>query len=303
MQFFKKPLKLNPAVAMYLAGAWVLGATFLFAAVSKTFYFQEFADNLAIYGIKNHGLQLALGSAVIGAEFLLGTALFFSERTKSALLCACALLALFATETLGHWSGLQNSQCGCFGPLSSSGPGMSLLHQAVLLVIGVAALIAAPLQSQTIVQSRFLRIGLSSIVIMAAAIYSFAAHPAGNIRLADQRGLQVRAVLSATCPHCRAMARQVYLLQQQVKQSPFVIYLGAQSNEEINNFNTAAGVHLQYVPVTFRQLQSLSRQVPAIQIVKNGEIVKDWVGEVPSAAEVDSAVNGFSENAAGPRSN
>lgn len=84
-------------------------------------------------------------------------------------------------------------------------------------------------------------------------------------------------------------AREIGLLHRNVDPLGFTIYLGAQSNAEIEDFIKTTGVHLNYVPVTFRQLQSMSSRVPAVQIVSHGEIAGNWIGEMPSADEIRRA--------------
>lgn len=283
----------NPVLSiMYSCGLGILGGLFLFASLSKVLDFQQFLQGLALYGIRSHTWQELTGIAVIFLEVILGTWVLLGQRVKLPLQGALALLLLFALETSIHWSALKGASCGCFGPLSSDGPGASLLHQSLALLIVSGLFLVNHHFPRLREQGRGLRTGVGILAVTAGILYGFIIHPPSSIaQVGDANGIQVRAVLSASCSHCREVAKEVGLLQKQIDSSKFTIYLGAQTSEEIDDFIRTSGANLTYVPVTFRQLQSMSTSVPAIQIVVHGEIVRNWVGEMPSAAEVRTALN------------
>jgi hypothetical protein len=190
-----------------------------------------------------------------------------------------------------HWSALQSAQCGCFGPLSATSPAMSMMHEAAILLV-VFFLLKGLSRGGMPAPTHTGRVWATLGLVAAALGYSVVIHPpqAGGV-VHRGPGLEVRVVLSATCAHCRQLAGNVQSLQQQLHSPEVTIYLGAQTSDEIDDFMKTTGVHLVYVPVTFRQLQQMSPSVPAVQILSNGAILQNWVGEVPSAGELQSALN------------
>lgn len=271
-------------------GLCLLGVVFIFAAVTKAVYFQSFIDSLAAYGIHAHGLQVPLGNGLILFELLLGVSVVAGWQVRRALQSMCALLVFFILETVVHWSALQSVQCGCFGPLSATGPGMSMVHEGLILLVAfllLKLLFRVGMPTAWHAGRMWATLGL----VAAALVYSVVVHPpqaSGVIHRGP--GLEVRVVLSATCAHCRQLAGNVQSLQQQMHSPEVTIYLGAQTSDEIDDFVKTTGVQLVYVPVTFRQLQQMSSSVPAVQIVRNGAILKNWIGEVPSLGELQSAL-------------
>jgi uncharacterized membrane protein YphA (DoxX/SURF4 family) len=270
---------------------WALGCTFLFAAFSKLLGFQQFLATLDSYGVGSHAFQLLTGTGVLAAEILLGACMVAGWRPRLALLGICALLLLFITETMVHWSALAAVQCGCFGPLSSSAPGRSLVHQGVLLVLATSLLMVIRRYPGLVQQKPPLKIWMGICGVAASLLLGLFVQPGrASAHMADVPDIQVRAVLSATCSHCRQVAADIRSLQLSADPGAFKVYIGGETSEEIADFLTATGVHLDYVPVTFRQLQRMSAHVPAVQITRNGEVVRNWVGGLPSATEVQTAL-------------
>jgi uncharacterized membrane protein YphA (DoxX/SURF4 family) len=282
----RKPL----AQKFYLCALWFLGSVFLFAAFSKILDFQQFLINLEPYGIGGHALQLLIAILVIAIEILLAVCIIAGGRPAFALLAACALLTVFGFETMMHWSALKGSQCGCFGPLSSSSPGTSLFHQGAAFVV-TAGLFFTTRRHPGLTPRTKMRVWVCAFIFTMALLGGLIVQPARtNAQIEEPQGIQARALLSATCPHCRQVAGNIGSLQTAVGAPKLKVYIGAESKEEIEEFLRTTGAHLDYIPVTFRQLRSMSLQVPAIQITRNGKIIKNWIGGMPSVAEVQSAI-------------
>jgi hypothetical protein len=282
-----KPL----AKVLCLSAIWVLASIFLFAAFTKLFDFPQFLANLAPYGIERHTFQVLAGWGILVAEVLLGISLLTGWRPKLALLGILTMLLLFMTETLIHRSALTGTQCGCFGPLSASSPGSSLVHQGVTALLATAVGIVV-YRRPGVAQNRVsTRAWMGASAVTVALLTAFFLQPGGSsAQVADGAGIQVRAVLSATCSHCQQMAAGIALLQSGTPSPRLKVYIGADSREQIDDFLAGTQVHLDYVPVTFRQLRNMSTRVPAVQVTRNGEVIRNWVGELPSPAEIQSVV-------------
>jgi hypothetical protein len=275
---------------IYVCALGALGGMFLFAAFSKILDFQQFLANLGTYGIGSHALQLPVAIMVIAIEILLALCIMAGGRPAFALLAACGLLTVFGLETMMHWSDLKGSQCGCFGPLSSSSPGTSLFHQGIAFIVAAGLFFAAKRHPGFTPRTNT-RVWVCAFIFTMVLLGGMIVQPARtNAQIGEQQGIQVRGLLSATCPHCRQVAGEVGSLQTAVGSPKLKVYIGAESREEIDAFLRTTGVHIDYIPVTFRQLRSMSLQVPAIQITRDGKIIKNWTGDMPSVTEIQSAV-------------
>lgn len=286
----RKGIRRHWVQAIYVCTLWFLGGMFLFAAFSKILDFQQFLTNLGSYGIGSHALQLPIAIVVTVIEILLALCIMAVGRPAFALLAACGLLTVFGLETMMHWSALKGTQCGCFGPLSSSSPGTSLFHQGIAFVMAAGLFFTARRHPGLTPRTKT-RAWVCAFIFSIALLGGLIVQPIRtNAQIREQQGIQVRALLSATCPHCRHVAGEVASLQTAVDAPKLNVYIGAESKEEIEEFLRTTGAHIDYIPVTFRQLKSMSLQVPAIQITRDGKIIKNWTGGMPPVTEIQNAV-------------
>jgi putative oxidoreductase len=104
-----------PMHLLLLALRLVLGAVFVYAAVTKLPNMQQFAEETANYRLLPAGLVAPLASCLVGVEVLAGLALVVGLAVRGAAAIAFALLCLFiAALSQALLRGI-DLRCGCFG--------------------------------------------------------------------------------------------------------------------------------------------------------------------------------------------
>jgi putative oxidoreductase len=122
------------------AARFLLGATFLWASVTKVPDMAAFAESVANYRIVPPSLVPVVAAAVVGVEIAAGVALILNVWARAAALLLAALLAVF---TVGLASALARGidlACGCFGGTDAA-TWWTVLRDVALLAwaLGVAA--------------------------------------------------------------------------------------------------------------------------------------------------------------------
>jgi putative oxidoreductase len=122
------------------AARFLLGATFLWASVTKVPDMAAFAESVANYRIVPPALVPVVAAAVVGVEIAAGVALILNVWARAAALLLAALLAVF---TVGLASALARGidlACGCFGGTDAA-TWWTVLRDVALLAwaLGVAA--------------------------------------------------------------------------------------------------------------------------------------------------------------------
>ena len=119
----------------------ILGAVFIFSALTKALDVYTFAVQVSYYGVvREPKLVLAVAYTMVGVETLLGAALLAGIRLRGATLAATlALLAAFSGLIAYAWLFKDLEDCGCFGKYIPMGPGASLAKNAVLMALAAAA--------------------------------------------------------------------------------------------------------------------------------------------------------------------
>ena len=111
------------------------------------------------------------------------------------------------------------------------------------------------------------------------------AQPAG----ASPSAVQVHIFLSASCPHCLENAPRVRSLAEGTEIAPTTVFIGANSQAEIEAFFRRAGVAFRYVPLTMSQLGARAPTVPRTELVAGDQVVAEWREAIPELAEIRAA--------------
>lgn len=271
------------------AGTWLLGIVFLAAAFLKALDINAFTQQITRYHLLPASLELPFAIGLIVVEGLVGLACLVNFRLRISLALMIALLALFFGATLFRWSLLQDSNCNCFGPVVTGGPGGVVLHTTLLIALAAVLLV---LMKKTILTSSF-RAGRIAAGVFAMFLLIFVAQPfAGNTLLQNaMTGDQTRIFLSAICEKCKKEAGKVRALANSTDVPPVRIFIGASYDYQINDYFKEANLQVPYTPMTFPQLARETSQVPKVQIYRAGGLVKEWVGDVPGPDDVRQALS------------
>lgn len=268
---------------MLQSGTWLLGLLFITAAGLKALEFASFVQQIERYGLIPRSLGTSAGVAVILAEAVLGMCCLLRFRTGAALWGVCALLATFLVATAARWSSLAGTNCGCFGSVSTGGPGAVLLHGSFLLAVA-AGLILLRRRAAGHTSYRGFR---AATGVIAAFLIMFAVQPsATSLPRVGPREEGLRVFMSATCSKCMGEAGKAKELAESPAMVPVHVFIGADFKRQVEDFLKGAGVELEYTPLTFPQLAREARQVPTTQLFRGGKLLREWVGRVPNPEEV-----------------
>jgi hypothetical protein len=268
-----------------LGGTWILGTIFITAAGLKALDIDLFTQQIARYQLIPSSLQQPLSIALILVEAALGLACLVGFHPAKVLWGMISLLIIFLVATIGRWDLLQGTNCGCFGPIMSGGPGSVVLHTVVLM--SLAGVFLALLRKVTVPHSfRWLRVtaGTFAMFFIMFAAQSFST--GSSLSQAAPTGDQVRIFLSATCEKCLKEASKVRDLSDSDEVPPVHLFIGAAYEKQIDEYFKKGNLQVDYTPMTFSQLSRETVRVPKVQVFHAGKIVREWEGDMPSINEV-----------------
>jgi putative oxidoreductase len=120
-----------------------LGATFLYAALTKLPDMAAFAESIANYRLVPPALVPTVAAAVIGVEVTVGALLVSGRLARGAALVATSVLAVF---TLGLSQALLRGidlRCGCFGGTEPA-TWLTVLRDVAMLAAALVLLARGP---------------------------------------------------------------------------------------------------------------------------------------------------------------
>jgi hypothetical protein len=292
-----------------------IGLFFIFGAVLKAYDIELFWKQIVQYGILRQEVWLnAAAVGTVGVEALLGAALVVGWRLRGLLHAAVALLLVGFTALIAYaWIYHDLEDCGCLGKLEMT-PGISILKNLVLLALtGAVYAGTSPRKTttSTAVQRGLLR-GLALAIPIAVMGYAFftlgaAEEPEGpaaektglfsayTVDNAGQvldlgQGSYVVAVLSATCPHCRASVPAINDLMLE-PDLPLPVGLIYGEPEEIEDFRTITQPLFPLQDIPMRAFFSLiGSEPPRFYVTRDGEELTHWDDEVPSPEAIRGAL-------------
>lgn len=121
-------------------GRILLGLVFLLAGVLKALDPDEFARQVAGYGLMSAGTAQIAAPLLIGLEILLGACLLFGAWPVAAAAAGGVLLVLFiAIEAYGMAQG-RTEACGCFGAFVQRTPGQVIAEDLLFILFAALAI-------------------------------------------------------------------------------------------------------------------------------------------------------------------
>jgi hypothetical protein len=268
-------------------GTWLLGLVFVVAAGLKALDIGAFLQQINRYQLIPPDLTSATGITLILVEAILGICCLAGFQARKVLYGMIILLMLFFVATALRWSLLKGTNCGCFGSISTGGPGMVLLHGLLLISLasGAVAMIGKPARP---LPFRWFR-AMSGFI--AAFLIIFIAQPASTSpsQIAPKED-QLRVFMSATCSKCISEVGMVQKLAGSSEVPPVELFIGADYQQQITDFFRKGNAELKYIPLTYPQLGRVTDQVPKVQLFHAGKVLKEWIGHVPSQEEIREAL-------------
>ncbi|MBI3719484.1 MAG: hypothetical protein HY252_12950, partial [Sphingobacteriales bacterium] len=114
----------------------LLGAVFIFSAITKLYPIEPFEYTFVDLGISNWKLAPFIARFFIGLEFFIGALLILNLRIKTTCKIAAAALALFSLYLVGLIFLTGNKgNCGCFGNYFFMTPAQALAKNLIMLAL------------------------------------------------------------------------------------------------------------------------------------------------------------------------
>ncbi|MBX7254775.1 MAG: hypothetical protein K1Y02_00340 [Candidatus Hydrogenedentes bacterium] len=277
----------------------LLGAVFIFSAVTKALDLHAFAVQVSYYGVVREPTLVPLvANTMVCVEMAFGTALLMGLRLRGLVLLATGGLLVGFTALIAYaWAFKGLKDCGCFGAYIKMGPGVSIGKNVVLLAMVVAGLI--PLLKKRETSEGPTRLGptrvgyalgvLGVVVVAVSAAFGkpapespptkptsadkpFAAYVIEDEGMTYDLGKDeyLVAMLSATCEHCQAAVAVLNELAEQPDALPIVsLMLGTE--EEMEEFRTLTDPHFPLKAIEALQFMSLiGTEPPRFYVIRDG---------------------------------
>jgi hypothetical protein len=288
----------------------LLGLLFIFSAAAKLFPIEFFDLTLGEFSFLPLWSIPILSRLLIGIEFFLGLQLLLlPSGNKLWYVLTGIVLMLFNAILLYQWLGMGKSDnCGCFGELISFSPGESLFKNLVMLLI-LAFLYLKP--SKLVFPIKWVWMTILPLALAAPfvvepfpfqkwsdapqnqpfdynAIWSFT----DEQRTKYKEEVLVIPVLSASCMHCKNVAKQLQVIQNRgSKNNVHTFILG--TDVKVKEFlNETAYTHtwskeenIEYI------LPLLEGRFPTILKIKDGIVVDKWIGSSINYLEFERILN------------
>jgi len=237
----------------------ITGGTFLYSAWTKVLPIQPFEYTIVEYMHLPWVLASGLARFMVGLEAALGglIVLHMFGRRNFVLKAAAALLVIFSVYLIWLWAVAGNDiNCGCFGDEIWMSPSVSLVKNAILLVLlaivirfhkGISfkksedvtsllfvAGIALPfiLYPMSMGEPSWLK--KSAYKLDVTALYKPIKDDTAALRVPYpdtpsvnlMQGKHIIAFLSPSCPHCHIAARKMSLMRHDDTTLPFFLIIG-----------------------------------------------------------------------------
>jgi uncharacterized membrane protein YphA (DoxX/SURF4 family) len=268
---------------------WLLGIIFTAAACLKAIDIDSFERQITRYNLASPKLAAQIAISIVLIEAVLGLCCIVGFQVKRALWGIVTLLSLFVVATALRWNVLQGTDCSCFGTTIGGGPGSVIWHNALLLFL-TANLIFFLRKGAIQYSFRWVWVTIAAAVVFTALFFGQPHSVNGLLSRDAVAEDHIRVFLSATCKTCQKSVGKVLEITRCSDLPPVRVFIGAQSESQISDLLKDERKDVNYIPVTFSQLAREAQQVPTIQVLRDGKVVKEWVGEVPSLGEVKQAV-------------
>lgn len=279
-------------------GPIAIGLLFLVAGLSKMLDPHTFYAALPGYGI-NGALRSLLAAFVPAFEIALAVALLSRWGLRQTALAASAFLAVFMVAiSYGWWLGTLE-ECGCFGALLKRSPRDALLVDLAFLGLAVAVWRKANPRAVVLGWQKAVA-GVAGVFALAITLSLLQVAPTGlaavssaalNAEMAEvdlSTGEHLLYLFHYECPHCAEMSPRVAAYTRDPSLPAVVAFTFRTPQREIDAYREEYGLHvpMQELPgATFASITG-EGSVPQLVYVRDGEIVRSWLGLLPNPEEI-----------------
>lgn len=272
----------------------LLGAVFIFSAISKLFPIEVFELNFVYQGISGWDLAPYLSRGLIILELFLGVALLFNSLLKQFILPATFLLLFIFTVYLFYSIAKDGNSgnCGCFGTILPMTPLESIIKNIALMLLTAFVFVKTETKSwnlKWLLPSVFIVVSATIVLLYPIYDYSYATKPLSS-EMADisvikgfkgdeqanlQEGKKLVAVFNMACSHCIEVALKINAARARIKLPPtYFVLLG--DSTEIKEFYDLTNSN---APFVLMQAQDFIKQFhsgwPRVLLLENGIIKYD----------------------------
>lgn len=197
--------------------AVLLGMLFIVSAVAKIFGIDQFELYVYSFGLIPLNLTFILVRLCIGIELALGVVLLTGWKRRTVLWVMLAILLFFSLFLCYTALNGRNDSCQCFGQLADMPPALSMLKNAVLIVL---VLLCIKLQRKQNDKRTWLTVLLTVAALAVPFIVSvpdswlfgasrerYNATALKEVLVEPRRDAVLIAFVTPGCPYCR-MTRQ-----------------------------------------------------------------------------------------------
>jgi thiol-disulfide isomerase/thioredoxin len=249
----------------------IVGLIFLFSSIAKAIDIETFAFLLMSYGNNNFSFFAPIITAI---EFYLGLSFLFGWYSKELIWFSFLLVFIFTLIfVLGYYL-LEIEDCGCFGNLLKLDPIVSIVKNAVLLII----LFLLKENTREKRNSYFKLAIIISFTFIVLIINGFeisklnkfnrilVGHKLEFFKEHIQNDSQIWFIFSPNCAHCQKMIPQINALKNDV----IGVYSTNIKREKIIAFSNKYNLKFKLVAVDEVVLNKLTHRYPLIIFSENG---------------------------------
>jgi hypothetical protein len=251
-----------------------VGLIFLFSSISKAIDIETFAFLLMSYGNNNFSFFAPIITAI---EFYLGLSFLFGWYSKQLIWFSFWLVFIFTIIFVLGYFLLEIEDCGCFGNLLKLDPIVSIVKNAVLLIIlfllkeNTGEKRNNYFKLAIIISFTFIMLMINGFEIKK--LYKFNRILVGNkleyFKEHIQNDRQIWFLFNPNCNHCQNIIPQINALKIDV----IGVYPTYIKREKILAFSKKHKVKFKLVAVDEVVLNKLTHRYPLIIYSENG-IVK-----------------------------
>jgi len=296
--------------AFLIAIRILLGAVFLFSAISKLFPIEIFELHFLYHNIGSWTTAPYLSRFLIGLELFIGLGLIlklpkqkFFLITSAILLFSFSLFLLYSIRKFGN-----RGNCGCFGSVLSMTPLESIIKN-IILFLATALLLwkekaSAWLNKRWLIPSIFLISFVIVFVLFPVKAYDIQTEENPVVKgeaafsnitgfVKDEnvnfkQGEYIVAFLSISCAHCKEIAFKIGIVDKDHNIPPVYFVLWG-DKDDVQSFFDDTNTDYPYKLVDIHDFFNYSgMNFPKVSHIKDGIIQKEWNYKTFNALELEA---------------
>ena len=288
-----------------------VGGVLLVAGILKAWEPVDFARQIGEYNIiSDQSLITVVAWLAIILECGIGMALIAGYRRLIFVPAAAGLITIFLGLVGYAWASGSTQDCGCFGSWVKRTPAEAFAEDAVLLIAIVAAGFLNRIEPATYKKLRMFAVQLAVVAGLGLTIYStasprqstdsvlrlktsapspFLGVPVSGISVDLTIGTHLVALVDTGCSHCQKAVPQFNQIYEKGSKQIPIVGICSNSAPEMATFIHDFNVEYPLGSIPREDLMRLldGGGTPRTLLVKDGEILKVWDGEIPAPGDAE----------------